>query len=201
MVFLIMESKNEIINIVIHGRGGQGAVTASNIIAETAFLSGNFEDVHAYPSFGAERRGAPIQAYVTLSRTEKIWDRSQIENPDIIIILDETVLNQTIASSIKKNGIFIIDSEKEPGYFKKKYNLNGEIKIIVADISKLAVEKNLVIEGAPIVNIPILGLLSKALPEFNLKDLKKVVYKRMGTAKGERNFELLEKIFSLATIL
>lgn len=201
MVFLIMESKNEIINIVIHGRGGQGAVTASNIIAETAFLSGNFEDVHAYPSFGAERRGAPIQAYAKLSRIEKIWDRSQIENPDIIIILDETVLNQIIASSIKKNGIFIIDSKKEPEYFKKKYNLNGEIKIIVADISKLAIEKNLIIEGAPVVNIPILGLLSKALPEFNLEDLKKVVYKRMGPDKGERNFELLEKLFNLATIL
>ena len=55
-----------IIKIVIHGRGGMGAVTACEIIAEAAYLSGNYVDVHAYPSFGAERRGAPVQAYAKL---------------------------------------------------------------------------------------------------------------------------------------
>ena len=64
--------QDDLITIAIHGRGGQGAVTACEIIAEAAYLSGNFVDVHAYPSFGAERRGAPIQAYNKLSRTEKI---------------------------------------------------------------------------------------------------------------------------------
>ncbi|MHA1440222.1 MAG: 2-oxoacid:acceptor oxidoreductase family protein [Promethearchaeota archaeon] len=75
-----MEDKDEIIKIIILARGGQGAVTASELIAEAAFLSGNFIDVHAYPSFGAERRGAPIQSFTKLSRKDIIWDRSQIQN-------------------------------------------------------------------------------------------------------------------------
>ena len=74
----------ELIKIVLLGRGGMGIVTACEIIAEAAYLSGNFIDVHAYPSFGAERRGAPVQAYVKLSRREKVYDRAQIENPDIL---------------------------------------------------------------------------------------------------------------------
>jgi len=63
-----------LIKIVLLGRGGMGIVTACEIIAEAAYLSGNFIDVQAYPSFGAERRGAPVQAYVKLSRTEKVYD-------------------------------------------------------------------------------------------------------------------------------
>ena len=103
------ESEN--IEIIIHGRGGQGAVTACEMIAEAAYLSGNFVDVHAYPSFGAERRGAPVQAYAKLSRTDTIWDRAQIEEPNVLIIFGESVLNQEIASSLKQGGIFIINSE------------------------------------------------------------------------------------------
>ncbi|MGV9173339.1 MAG: 2-oxoacid:acceptor oxidoreductase family protein, partial [Promethearchaeia archaeon] len=78
-------TEEENIQIVIHGRGGQGCVTACEIIAESAYLSGNFVDVHAYPSFGAERRGAPVQAYAKLSQNEQIWDRSEIKHPDILI--------------------------------------------------------------------------------------------------------------------
>ena len=117
----------EITTIVLHGRGGQGAVTACEVIAEAAYLSGNFKDVHAYPSFGAERRGAPIQAYAKLSRSEKIWDRAQIEKPHIIIVLDETVLSPAIGSSLEKNGIILVNSDKEPGDFTKKYNLAGDV--------------------------------------------------------------------------
>jgi len=189
------------IEIIIHGRGGQGAVTACEVIAEAAYLSGNFIDVHAYPSFGAERRGAPVQAYAKLSRSETIWDRAQIENPNILIIFDETVLNKDIASSLKEDGIFIINSDKEPGFFVNEYNLSEKSKIIVADISKLAIEKNLTIDGNPVINTPILGLLSKALPELNLSNLKSVVFKRMGEKLGKLNYELIEQGYKLAKIL
>ena len=193
-------SETEIIEIIIHGRGGQGAVTACEIIAEAAYLSGNFTDVHAYPSFGAERRGAPVQAYAKLSRTDIIWDRAQIEHPNILIIFDETVLNQEIASSLRKGGFFIINSDKEPEFFVKEYNLK-DVKILVADISKLAIEKSLTIDGNPVINTPILGLLSKALPELNLKNLKAILLKRMGEKIGKLNYELIEQGYSLAKIL
>lgn len=150
----------EIISITLLGRGGMGVVTCAELIAEAAFLSGSFFDVHAYPSFGAERRGAPVQAYAKLSRVNTIWDRAQIENPNVLIIFDETVLNQEIASSLKQEGIFIINSEREPEFFVNRYKLSEKSKIVVADISKLAIEKNLTIDGNPVINTPILGLLS-----------------------------------------
>ena len=193
--------KTENIEIILHGRGGMGVVTCAEIIAEAAYLSGNFVDVHAYPSFGAERRGAPVQAYAKLSRTDTIWDRAQIENPNILIIFDESVLNQEIASSLRKGGIFIINSDKDPKYFVERYKFDTELKIVVADISKLAIEKNLTIDGNPVINTPILGLLSKALPDLNLINLKKVVLKRLGEKVGALNYELIESGHNLAKIL
>ncbi len=193
--------KWDLINIVIIGRGGGGVVTCAEIIAEAAYLSGNFVDVHAYPSFGAERRGAPIQAFAKLSKIKKIWDRAQIENPDILIVFDETVLSQTSASSLKDNGILIINTDKEPDAFVKKFNLSKEIHIIVADINKLAVEKGLTIEGVPIVNTPILGLLSKSLSDLSIDNLSKVVQKRMSENLAKLNIELIEEGYKLAKIL
>jgi len=191
----------DLIKIVIHGRGGQGAVTACEIIAEAAYLSGKFVDVHAFPSFGAERRGAPVQAYAKLSKTETIWDRAQIDNPNVLIVFDETVLDQEIASTLEKGGIFVINSEKDPSYFAEHYKLDREVKIVSADISKLAIEKNLTIDGNPVINTPILGLLSKAIPELNLENLRNVVIDRLGEKIGNLNYDLIEQGFNLAKII
>lgn len=191
----------ETISIVIIGRGGMGAVTACEIIAEAAYLSGNFVDVQAYPTFGTERRGTPVQAFAKLSRKEKIWDRAAIEHPNIIIVLDETVLNQVIASSLEKNGIFIINSDKEPKFFVEKFSLPKSIKIIVADINKLALERGLIIDGAPMVNTPILGLLTRSLSELNLDNINKVVQKRMNDEMAKLNIELIQEGFNLAKSL
>lgn len=193
--------ESDYIEIIIHGRGGMGVVTCAEIIAEAAYLSGNFKDVHAYPSFGAERRGAPVQAYTKLSREETIWDRAQIEFPNILIVFDESVLNHEISMSLKRGGIFIINSDKEPDFFTNNYNLKEDVKVVVADISRLSIEKNLTIDGNPVINTPILGLLSKALPELDLVNLKSVVLKRMGDKLGKLNYELIEQGYRLAKIL
>ena len=194
-------SELDLIKIILLGRGGMGIVTACEIIAEAAYLSGNFIDVQAYPSFGAERRGAPVQAYVKLSRTEKVYDRSQIENPHILIVFDDSVLTEEIAHSLEKNGIFIINSDKNPEHFVAKYNLDVSVKVIVADINNLALEKNLTIDGNPVINTPILGLLSKALPDLHLENLKDVLLNKMGEQLGNLNYELIEKGYSIAKLL
>jgi len=191
----------ELIKIVLLGRGGMGIVTACEIIAEAAYLSGNFIDVHAYPSFGAERRGAPVQAYVKLSRHEKVYDRAQIENPDILIVFDDSVLTQEDVDSLENRGIFIVNSDKNPEYFVEKFNLSSNTRVIVANISNLSLEKNLTIDGNPVINTPILGLLSKALPELQLKNLKDVVLNRMGEQLGNINFDLIEQGFKMAKLL
>jgi len=194
-------SNLELIKIVLLGRGGMGIVTACEIIAEATYLSGNFIDVHAYPSFGAERRGAPVQAYVKLSRREKIYDRAQIENPDILIVFDDSVLTQEDVNSLEDRGIFIANSDKNPEHFVEKFNLSSNTRVIVADISKLSLEKNLTIDGNPVINTPILGLLSKALPDLQLKNLKDVVLNRMGEKLGTLNFDLIEQGFKMAKLL
>jgi len=191
----------ELIKIVLLGRGGMGIVTACEIIAEAAYLSGNFIDVHAYPSFGAERRGAPVQAFVKLSRHEKVYDRAQIENPDILIVFDDSVLTQEDVGSLEDNGVFIANSDKNPEYFVEKFNLSSNIRVIVANISNLSLEKNLTIDGNPVINTPILGLLSKALPELQLKNLKDVLLNRMGKQLGNLNFDLIEQGFKMAKLL
>jgi 2-oxoacid:acceptor oxidoreductase gamma subunit (pyruvate/2-ketoisovalerate family) len=196
-----MMSDLELIKIVLLGRGGMGIVTACEIIAEAAYLSGNFIDVHAYPSFGAERRGAPVQAFVKLSRNEKVYDRAQIENPDILIVFDDSVLTQEDVSSLEDNGVFIANSDKNPEYFVEKFNLSSNIRVIVANISNLSLEKNLTIDGNPVINTPILGLLSKALPELQLKNLKDVLLNRMGEQLGNLNFDLIEQGFKMAKLL
>ncbi|MFX0142046.1 MAG: 2-oxoacid:acceptor oxidoreductase family protein, partial [Candidatus Hodarchaeota archaeon] len=189
-----------VIEIILLGRGGMGVVTCAEIIVEAAYLSGNFVDVHAYPSFGAERRGAPVQAYAKLSRREKIWDRAEIENPNILVVFDETVLNPDVVSSLRSDGIFVINSDKEPEFFTNRFNLAPSIRVVVSDISKLALDKNLTIDGNPVINTPILGLLSKALPELNLENLKRVVLKRMGEKLGMENYKLIENGYNLARI-
>jgi len=194
-------SELDLIKIVLLGRGGMGIVTACEIIAEAAYLSGNFIDVQAYPSFGAERRGAPIQAYVKLSRTEKVYDRSQIENPNILIVFDDSVLTKDIALSLEKNAVFIVNSSKNPEYFVNEYNLSNTNKVVVADINYLALEKNLTIDGNPVINTPILGLLSKALPDLHLENLKEVVLNKMGEKLGNVNFDLIEKGYNIAKLL
>ena len=190
----------ELIKIVLLGRGGMGIVTACEIIAEAAYLSGNFIDVHAYPSFGAERRGAPVQAYVKLSRHEKVYDRAQIEHPDILIVFDDSVLTHADVSSLEDRGIFIVNTDKNPEHFVEKFNLSSNTEVIVANISNLALEKNLTIDGNPVINTPILGLLSKALPELQLKNLKDVVINKMGEKLGNVNFELIEQGFKMAKL-
>jgi len=194
-------SELELIKIILLGRGGMGIVTACEIIAEAAYLSGNFVDVQAYPSFGAERRGAPVQAYVKLSRTEKIYDRAQIENPNILIVFDDSVLTKEAALSLEKNGVFIVNSNKTPEDFINEYNFSNTITVVVADINYLALEENLTIDGNPVINTPILGLLSKALPDLHLENLKDVVLNKMGKKLGIINYSLIEKGFNIAKLL
>ena len=194
-------SELELIKIILLGRGGMGIVTACEIIAEAAYLSGNFVDVQAYPSFGAERRGAPVQAYVKLSRTEKIYDRAQIENPNILIVFDDSVLTKEAALSLEKNGVFIVNSNKTPEDFINEYNFSNTITVVVADINYLALEENLTIDGNPVINTPILGLLSKALPDLHLENLKDVVLNKMGKKLGNINYNLIEKGFNIAKLL
>ncbi len=131
--------------IRIHGRGGQGAVTAAELLAVAAFNDGWF--VQAFPSFGVERRGAPVTAFVRLDDLP-IRLRSQIYSPDYVIVLDDTLLEVVdVANGIKKDGFVLINSARSP----KDFNL--KTKVITIDATNIAL--NMI--GKPIVNTVILG--------------------------------------------
>ncbi|MEM0319993.1 MAG: 2-oxoacid:acceptor oxidoreductase family protein, partial [Candidatus Nezhaarchaeales archaeon] len=101
------------IEIRWHGRGGQGAVTAAEILASAAALEGKW--VQAFPSFGAERRGAPVQAYTRIDE-KPILDRSFIYEPDIVVVLDEGLLDaerDSVLMGLKLNGKLVVNSGRE----------------------------------------------------------------------------------------
>lgn len=118
-----------------HGRGGQGAKTASLLLAEAAFDTGKY--VQGFPEYGPERMGAPITAYNRIS-DEPITVHSNIYEPDFVVIVDETLIDVVdVAAGAKETGAIIINSDKEPSYFKDKLtNYKGKIFTIDArDIS------------------------------------------------------------------
>jgi 2-oxoacid:acceptor oxidoreductase gamma subunit (pyruvate/2-ketoisovalerate family) len=194
-----MSNARDIIEIVIYGRGGQGCVLASQIIVEAAYISGNFKDVIAFPSFGAERRGAPIQAFARISKNKKIWTRAEIEHPDIAIVLDETVLTSEIIKNIKENGMLIINSDKTPEEIKEFYKITNKIIIASANITKFCIDKNAYLEDLPILNTPILGVLSEVIDSIDIGSMKKAIIKIMGKEKGEFNCDLAEEAAKLTS--
>ena len=152
-----------------HGRGGQGAITAAQILAEAAYLyEGKYAT--ASPSFGAERRGAPIMASTRIS-DNKIYRRSQIINPDVVIVLDNTLINSAdVTSGLKKEGIIIINSKKDKG----SLGFNS-LKVYTIDVTSIAEGLNLYFSGSLVLNTPILGAIIKILKITTLDNIKKLI--------------------------
>ncbi|MEM2118446.1 MAG: 2-oxoacid:acceptor oxidoreductase family protein, partial [Candidatus Bathyarchaeia archaeon] len=98
--------------IRIHGRGGQGSVTAAELLAHAAFIEGKW--VQAFPYFGAERRGAPVKAFARIS-DESILIHSQVYNPDYVIVLDPAIYKTVdVTEGLKKDGVIILNTTKHP---------------------------------------------------------------------------------------
>ena len=117
------------IEIRIHGRGGQGAVVASKVMASAFFKQGKW--VQAFPSFGAERRGAPVAAYTRVDDRE-ITLRCSVRNPNHLIVLDENLTrNPDITQGLKEGGWIVINSEKDP----KEFRLSHQFHVATVDAS------------------------------------------------------------------
>lgn len=140
------------IEIRFHGRGGQGAVIGGKILATAIFSEGKF--VQAFPSFGVERRGAPVTAFVRVD-DKRIDLRSQIYHPDHLIILDPTLLNNSATfDGFKKRGWLLINIKKDPNELTDKLS---QVKIATVDAGEIAVRNKLGSAMSPIVNTAILG--------------------------------------------
>lgn len=188
----IMASSKYLVEICFHGRGGQGAVTAANLLAAAALQDGN-KGVQAFPLFGAERRGAPVKAFARISGDE-IHLRSEIYNPDIVIVLDESIMDLVdVLKGVKDGGKILINTRKKPNDFEfsKKYH------VATVDATGIALKNSILVGGMPVVNTPILGAIPKILNRVTLQSIQNVILSKWTGKKelGERNVKATQDAF------
>lgn len=179
---------NKPLEIRWHGRGGQGAITAAKIIAEAAYLKG-YRGVTAAPSFGAERRGAPVSASTRISN-EPVLVVSQVENPDIIVVLDHTLLSYPeVTAGLGKNGWLIVNSNLSP----RELGIKGDFNIATVDATRICLELGIIVAGLVIVNTAILGAVVRATRIVDLPTLEKVLRDRFSKNTVEMNIAAVNK--------
>ncbi len=174
--------RDKTIQIRWHGRGGQGAITAAKIFAHAAF-GADYPGVVMAPSFGTERRGAPVEVSLKISKA-RINDLCPIENPDVVVVLDDSILRDAdVCKGIKPEGLLVINTARG----KDVYEGNGkELRLATADVTRLAEEAGL---KRGIVNTGIIGALAKALPIVPLQTLLDAIATEFGKARGPANVE------------
>ena len=188
----IMESSRSLIEICFHGRGGQGAVTAANLLASAALQDGN-KGVQAFPFFGAERRGAPVRAFARIA-DEEIHLRSEIYNPDIVIILDESIMEIVdVLKGVKKDGKILINTRKKP----QEFEFSHQYHVATVDATGIALKYDILVGGIPVVNTPILGSVPKILDRVTLKSIQQAINSKWTGKKelGERNIKATQDAF------
>jgi len=171
--------------IRLHGRGGQGSVTAAELIAVAAFEDKRFSQ--AFPAFGVERRGAPVMAFARIA-DRPIRIRSQIYEPDYVVVQDVTLLDVVnVASGLKADGKIIINTDRQ----KEKLNLDTKAEIITIDATKIAME----VLGRPIVNTTMLGAFCGATKEVSLESLNKAISERFKGELGRKNLAAIKTAY------
>ncbi len=160
------------IEIRFHGRGGQGAVTSAELTALAAIEQGKY--AQAFPSFGPERRGAPVMAYVRVS-DEPIRTREKIYEPDIVVVLDPTLLDiVNVGAGLKDDGIVVLNTTKSAEEIRERTGITAKLALV--DASLIAIETM----GIPITNTTLLGAMLKATDLLPLSALEGPLEERFG---------------------
>jgi len=188
---VIPEKTEGTIEIRWHGRGGQGAVTSAELVAHAAIGEGKF--AQAFPSFGPERRGAPVLAFNRIS-DKQIRIRSAVENPDIVLVLDPRLLDYVdVKAGLKEDSIVLLNTKKSINDIKSQYKITNRVGVVNATSIALATIK------LNIVNTTILGLLVKATGIIKLESLEAPLKNRFGVA-AERNLIACKRAYQESLI-
>lgn len=180
----------DIIEIVFHGRGGQGSVTAANLLVTAALKDGN-KGVQAFPVFGAERRGAPVRAFARISEKE-IHLRSEIYYPDIVIVQDESIIGLVdITKGLKDGGRILINSTKEPSDF----DFSDKYGVATVDATGIAIKHDILVGGIPVVNTPILGAVPRVLDKVTLESIQASIKNKWKGELAEKNVSATQDAF------
>jgi pyruvate ferredoxin oxidoreductase gamma subunit/2-oxoisovalerate ferredoxin oxidoreductase gamma subunit len=181
------------IEIRFHGRGGQGAVIASKVMAVAVFNEGRW--VQSFPKFGVERRGAPVEAFLRIDDA-KILLRNNVYEPDHIVVLDPTLMEAVdVTGGLRKGGVVLINTTRQPADFPK---LKG-YKVACVDASAIAVKHRLGSAAQPIVNTAILGAIAKATGLVGIDSIAEAIQEEV-PIKPEANAAAAREAYELVAL-
>ena len=171
-----------------HGRGGQGAWTASALFARAAIYEGKY--IQSFPEFGPERMGAPVAAFTRIS-TEPIQIHCAVYNPDVVAVLDPTLLKTVpVTSGLNEEGAIIINSNENPADMRKMLNTDKG-KIWTVPATEIAMR----ILGRPITNTAMLGAVARITEAVKLESIEKVVEERFRRDIAEKNVAVVKEAY------
>lgn len=175
------------LEIRLHGRGGQGAVTGGELLAKSAGAEGKWSQ--SFPKFGVERRGAPVESYCRIA-DERVRLHQELYAPDIVVVLDASLMDSVdVFAGLKKGGIMILNTKLGPREICRKPG--AKCKIYTVDATAIAMEKL----GRPIVNTAMMGALVKVTGIVKLETLVKEVEHHFGEKLGRSNAEAVRACF------
>jgi 2-oxoacid:acceptor oxidoreductase gamma subunit (pyruvate/2-ketoisovalerate family) len=177
----LTDSLNE---VRFHGRGGQGAWTASLLLAQAGLREEKY--IQSFPAFGPERAGAPITAFTRISE-KPIHLHSSVYEPDVVVVLDPTLLGAAVVQGVKPGTKLVVNTPQTPIELKEGLGLEG-YEAWVIDATSLALK----VIGRPITNTAMLGSVVKATGMVQLDSLLEVVKERFSGRIQETNIEVVK---------
>ncbi len=181
----------DVLEIRIHGRGGQGGKTAAQFIAESAMD----EDKHvqAFPEYGPERSGAPVTAYARIS-DEHIRLFQPVHNPDIVLVIDPTLIGPIdVIEGMDSDGILIVNTNKSASEINKQIGFDG--KVYTVDATKISIDAT----GVNKPNLPILGALIKVTGAISMESLegktRQKFTKKIGEEKTQKTVDAMKRAY------
>ncbi|MHA2007982.1 MAG: 2-oxoacid:acceptor oxidoreductase family protein [Promethearchaeota archaeon] len=186
-----MTIDEKIVEISMHCRGGQTCITASQLLAEMAFEKG-FKDTIAIPIIGAERRGAPIQAFTKVSKIRPIKTYDSVVNPDFLLLFDISLLEIPRIKETIKDGVKLIVNSPNP---IDTSNLPEKIDVFIVDATGICIKNEFMHSSGPILNIPMLGAFGKVSGYYDLKIMEKVIKKEFGVKRSEKNMSVAKDAY------
>ena len=179
------------LEIRFHGRGGQGAVTSAELLAQAAIEEGKY--ARAFPSFGPERRGAPVSAFCRID-DKPVTLRTSIDSPDVVVVLDPSLFNAVdVTRGLKKDGFLVINTKKEA----KQFMFEGLKQLAAVNATQIAQE----ILNRPITNTVLLGALIRLMPIVKVDSLISAVQTRFSGKIANLNVQALERAYQETQVL
>lgn len=171
--------------IRIHGRGGQGSVTLAHLVAEAAYEEGQWGQ--AFPSFGVERRGAPVESFVRIS-DETITNRSQVNEPTHVVVQDETLIKFVdVVGGLETDGMILVNTPHDPSALV----LDGIDTVVTIDATAIALAEL----GRPIMNTALLGAFAAVTDVLTLESVATVIADRFSGETGRLNVDTATRAF------